>query len=108
MSFHPRQVRLDAYEVIRDPVVGPLTSDELPRFVTVDHADAGTVAMAGPATLRELRALQHGDGVPVLERFTGAVHRFSLDRWAGSDPDTTLIDWRFAYSRVPRWLWRLR
>ena len=44
----------------------------------------------------------------MLERFTGTVHHFSLDRWADSDPDTTLIDWRFSYSRVPRWLWKLR
>jgi hypothetical protein len=89
IELRPRQVALDVFEVIRDPVAGPLTHDK------PGH------------TLRALRD-RHGDVVSVTDPVTGAVHHASLDRWATSDPDATLISWRFRYSVLPRWLRRLR
>jgi hypothetical protein len=84
-----RQTRLRVYEVIRDPIAGPLTHDQ------PGH------------TLRALRD-RHGDVVPVVDPLTRITHHIRLDRWADSDPDSTLISWSFEHSVLPRWLWRLK
>jgi hypothetical protein len=89
MKMRPRQTRFHVYEVIRDPIAGPLT-----------HNQPGH-------TLRALREL-HGDVVPVVDPLTRATYHFRLDRWGTSDPEKTLISWSFHHSALPRWLWRLR
>lgn len=84
-----RQTRLRVYQVIREPVAGPLMHDQ------PGH------------TLRALREWR-GVVVPVVDPLTRRTHDVRLDRWPDADPDTTLISWSFEHSALPRWLWRLR